>query len=98
MLAEVRSALPYSALDDETFVTGSDNGSLSLWSVHKKKPVFTFPLAHGLDPPLSAELLSAEEFPDASVVQGEPQPRWITALKAIPSLALVPSMQSTSRT
>ncbi|KAK3677744.1 pre-rRNA processing protein [Recurvomyces mirabilis] len=71
-------------LDDDTFVTGSDNGSLSLWSIHKKKAVFTYPLAHGLDPPLSATLLSAEENPDASQVQGEPQPRWITALRAIP--------------
>ncbi|KAK4561145.1 pre-rRNA processing protein [Recurvomyces mirabilis] len=71
-------------LDDDTFVTGSDNGSLSLWSIHKKKAVFTYPLAHGLDPPLSADLLSAEEDPDASQVQGEPQPRWITALRAIP--------------
>ncbi|KAK3059544.1 pre-rRNA processing protein, partial [Teratosphaeriaceae sp. CCFEE 6253] len=65
-------------IDDETFVTGSDNGSLALWNVYKKKPVFTYPLAHGLDPPSPLDALSAEEHPDPSV-QGEPQPRWITA-------------------
>ncbi|KAK0316199.1 pre-rRNA processing protein [Friedmanniomyces endolithicus] len=70
-------------IDDETFITGSDNGSLSLWNVHKKKAVFTYPLAHGLDPPLPLSALSAEEHPTAAV-QGEPQPRWITALRAIP--------------
>ncbi|KAK0937607.1 pre-rRNA processing protein [Friedmanniomyces endolithicus] len=70
-------------IDDETFITGSDNGSLSLWNVHKKKAVFTFPLAHGLDPLLPLSALSAEEHPTAAV-QGEPQPRWITALRAIP--------------
>ncbi|KAH9844449.1 Telomerase ribonucleoprotein complex - RNA binding domain [Teratosphaeria destructans] len=71
-------------IDDETFITGSDNGSLSLWNIHKKKPVFTYPLAHGLDPPPTAEELSAEEKPDPEVVAREPQPRWVTALTAIP--------------
>ncbi|KAK3615288.1 pre-rRNA processing protein [Elasticomyces elasticus] len=70
-------------IDDETFITGSDNGSLSLWNVHKKKAVFTFPLAHGLDPPLPLEAVSAETHPKESAL-GEPQPRWITALRAIP--------------
>ncbi|KAK5109741.1 hypothetical protein LTR62_006581 [Meristemomyces frigidus] len=71
-------------IDDETFVTGSDNGSLSLWSLHKKKPLFTFALAHGLEPLLPVEQLSAEEYPVAATVQGDPQPRSVTALKAIP--------------
>ncbi|KAK4897631.1 pre-rRNA processing protein [Elasticomyces elasticus] len=70
-------------IDDETFITGSDNGSLSLWNVHKKKAVFTYPLAHGLDPPLPLEAVSAEAHPKESAL-GEPQPRWITALRAIP--------------
>ena len=70
-------------IDDDTFITGSDNGSLSLWNIHKKKPTFTYPLAHGLEEPLPLELLSAEENPDESA-RGEPQPRWITALRAIP--------------
>ncbi|EMC91165.1 hypothetical protein BAUCODRAFT_317151 [Baudoinia panamericana UAMH 10762] len=70
-------------VDDETWVTGSDNGSLSLWSVNKKKPVFIVPLAHGLEPPLPLSELSAEQDPDETA-QTEPQPRWITALCAIP--------------
>lgn len=76
-------------IDDETFVTGADNGSLSLWSIHKKKPVFTHPLAHGLEPPTPLEQRSAEIDPTQTMdAEGpmilDPQPRWITALKAIP--------------
>jgi len=76
-------------IDDETFVTGADNGSLSLWSIHKKKPVFTHPLAHGLEPPTPIEQRSAEIDPTQSMdAEGpmilDPQPRWVTALKAIP--------------
>lgn len=70
-------------LDDETFVTGSDNGSLSLWNIHKKKPVHTYPLAHGMDPPLPLEMVSAEEHPPIEA-QTKPTARWITALRAIP--------------
>ena len=76
-------------IDDETFVTGADNGSLSLWNIHKKKPVFTHPLAHGLEPPTPIEERSAEiDVTQSMDAEGpmilEPQPRWITALKAIP--------------
>lgn len=76
-------------IDDETFITGADNGSLSLWSIHKKKPVFTYPLAHGLEPPAPIEERSAEIDPAQTMdAEGpmilDPQPRWITALKAIP--------------
>lgn len=70
-------------IDEEMFVTGSDNGSLSLWTINKKKPIFTLPLTHGLDPPLAPEAASAETHPDPSSVP-EPQPRWITALATIP--------------
>ncbi|KAI4110220.1 MAG: hypothetical protein L6R37_000113 [Teloschistes peruensis] len=70
-------------IDEETFVTGSDNGGISLWSLHKKKPVFTVPTAHGLNPPLTPEAASAEAEPDLKV-PGEPQPRWITALATVP--------------
>ncbi|KAI0123515.1 WD40-repeat-containing domain protein [Xylariales sp. AK1849] len=69
-------------LDDELFVTGSDNGSLCLWSVTKKKPLFVLPQAHGLDPPPKPEEISAEEFPDPKDVPA-PQPRWITALRTL---------------
>lgn len=69
-------------VDEETFVTGSDNGSISLWTLHKKKPIFTVPLAHGLDSPMKPEDASAEVEPDAKVP--ERQPRWITALATVP--------------
>ncbi len=72
-------------VDDELFVTGSDNGSLALWSTQKKKPLFVLPLAHGLDPPLDLTATSAERTPDPRrVTAPPPQPRWITALRAIP--------------
>ena len=70
-------------IDEEMFVTGGDSGGLSLWTMHKKKPIFTLPLAHGLDPPLELEEASAETHPDPSTVP-EAQPRWITALTTIP--------------
>lgn len=75
-------------IDEEMFVTGSDNGGISLWSLHKKKPVFTVPVAHGLDPALKPEEASAEEVPDRKV-PGEPQPRWITALATVPYSDLI---------
>nr|OQO30144.1 hypothetical protein B0A51_04532 [Rachicladosporium sp. CCFEE 5018] len=76
-------------IDDDTFVTGSDNGSLSLWNVHKKKAVFTFPLAHGLEQPQSLEERSAEiDISQSLDAEGpmilDPQPRWVTAMAAIP--------------
>ena len=75
-------------IDEELFVTGSDNGSLSLWSMHKKKPVFTLSLAHGLDPALTPEEAYAEQEP-SSKVPSPPQPRWITALATVPYSDLI---------
>lgn len=75
-------------VDEETFITGSDNGSLCLWTLHKKKPMFTVPVAHGLDPPSAPEQASAEQNPSDEVV-AEPQPRWITALTTVPYSDLV---------
>ncbi len=76
-------------IDEDTFVTGSDNGSLSLWSLVKKKPVFTIPLAHGLDPAMKPEEYSANVDPGIKVP--ERQPRWITALATVPLSDLVVS-------
>ncbi|OAA74057.1 WD40/YVTN repeat-like-containing domain protein [Cordyceps fumosorosea ARSEF 2679] len=70
-------------IDDELFVTGSDNGSIALWSVAKKKPVYIEPLAHGVDPPLDPHAASAEKQPSGKEIPA-PTPRWITALKTIP--------------
>ena len=70
-------------IDEEHFITGGDNGSLSLWTMHKKKPVFTVSSAHGLDPALQPAEASAETNPTPDTVP-QPQPRWITALATIP--------------
>lgn len=70
-------------IDDDLFVTGSDNGSIALWSVAKKKPVYIEPIAHGVDPALKPAEASAEEHPSHDAVP-HPTPRWITALKTIP--------------
>lgn len=74
------------------FVTGSDNGSIALWSIHKKKPLFIINEAHGLDDLPSPEDLSAEK--DASVAERvtkdlKPSARWITALATLPGTDIV---------
>ncbi|KAL9095615.1 MAG: hypothetical protein Q9165_002047 [Trypethelium subeluteriae] len=84
-------------IDEETFVTGSDNGSICLWTIHKKKPVFTIPLAHGLDPLITREEALAEDPALIKAGQGaaenwEPppqEPRWITSLATVPYSDLV---------
>ncbi|KAL7625453.1 pre-rRNA processing protein [Parahypoxylon ruwenzoriense] len=75
-------------IDDELFVTGSDNGALALWSIQKKKPLFVLPQAHGLETPLLPTQASAEEIPDPKVVPPT-QPRWITALRTLPYSDLI---------
>jgi len=82
-LAAAGSVDRVAMLDDELFVTGADDGSITLWSTQKKKPLFIVPRAHGIDPPLDISKASAERDPDRSVIP-PPQPRWITALRAIP--------------
>ncbi|KAF5027844.1 hypothetical protein F66182_32 [Fusarium sp. NRRL 66182] len=70
-------------IDDDLFVTGSDNGALALWSVQKKKPVYIEPTAHGINPALDPQEASAEQHPDPRIVPA-PTPRWITAIRTIP--------------
>ncbi|KAL4873213.1 hypothetical protein BDV12DRAFT_160609 [Aspergillus spectabilis] len=74
------------------FVTGSDNGSISLWSVHKKKPLYTIPTAHGLDPipPLEEHSPETDRKTAASnACHLRPTPRWITALTTVPGTDIV---------
>ncbi|KAF2098545.1 small nucleolar ribonucleoprotein-like protein complex subunit [Rhizodiscina lignyota] len=78
-------------VDDETFVTGSDSGAISLWSIHKKKAVAVVPLAHGLDPPIKLEDAFAEEDLEGRKVPAPPGARWITALATIPYSDIVVS-------
>ena len=70
-------------IDEEIFITGGDNGSLSLWVIHKKKPIFSIPLCHGMDPALPTDEASAEKHPGSAIIPS-PQPRWVTALTTIP--------------
>jgi ribosomal RNA-processing protein 9 len=72
-------------IDEDTYVTGSDNGSLCLWSVLRKKPIFTLPLAHGADPFPEPDLESGETMPK----DARPQARWITALTTVPYSDLI---------
>ncbi|PPQ70545.1 hypothetical protein CVT26_013132 [Gymnopilus dilepis] len=58
-------------IDETTFVSGGDSGSICLWTTQKKKAIFTQPLAHGLN-----ESLSESE----GVIK---TPRWITALGSL---------------
>ncbi|KAL1841433.1 hypothetical protein VTJ49DRAFT_7048 [Mycothermus thermophilus] len=70
-------------IDDDIFVTGSDNGDLALWSIQRKKPLHVVPRAHGIEPPMKPSEASADENPDPKIVPA-PQPRGITALRTIP--------------
>jgi ribosomal RNA-processing protein 9 len=35
-------------IDDETWISGSDGGTLCIWNAQRKKPIFTLPNAHGM--------------------------------------------------
>ncbi|THH16374.1 hypothetical protein EW146_g4261 [Bondarzewia mesenterica] len=58
-------------VDESTFLTGGDSGSISLWTTQKKKPIFTQAIAHGLN-----ETHSETE----GIIK---TPRWITALGSL---------------
>lgn len=76
-------------LDASLFVTASDSGALSLWSVQRKKPLFTYPLTHGRDPALPAEDMSANHDAATSGKKGPRLPRYVTALATIPYADLI---------
>ncbi|SCU94839.1 LAME_0F09538g1_1 [Lachancea meyersii CBS 8951] len=75
-------------MDDSHFVTGSDNGNISLWSLSKKKPLFTQRCAHGVVPLPDSNKISAEAESEKREQQLQNKkishPYWITALYAIP--------------
>ncbi|OJD18724.1 hypothetical protein AJ78_01261 [Emergomyces pasteurianus Ep9510] len=74
------------------FVTGSDSGAISLWSMHKKKPLYTIHQAHGLDPVPPLDELSSELDPavaESNTRNMTPNPRWITALTTLPGTDIV---------
>lgn len=76
------------ALPPSHFVTGSDSGAISLWSVHRKKASFTVQTAHGVDEPPTLDDVTSET--DARIIEElkrvdkrRPIPRAITALVAL---------------
>ncbi|KAI0194041.1 WD40-repeat-containing domain protein [Xylaria flabelliformis] len=75
-------------IDESYFITGSDNGCISLWTLSKKKPLDTIVRAHGLEDPLAPSVASSEKHPSAKVVP-PPQPRGITSLRALPYSDLI---------
>ncbi|KAI0540964.1 WD40-repeat-containing domain protein [Xylaria digitata] len=75
-------------IDESYFITGSDNGCISLWTLSKKKPLDTVIRAHGLEDPLHPSVASSEEHPSTKVVP-PPQPRGITSLRALPYSDLI---------
>lgn len=60
-------------VDEHSFLSGGDSGTISLWSLSKKKPVFTMPVAHGHH----LEHVREGEEPIET-------PRWITSLACLP--------------
>jgi ribosomal RNA-processing protein 9 len=76
-------------LDASLFVTASDNGALSLWSVTRKKPLFVYPLTHGRDPPLAPDEMSANHDAATSVKPGPRLARYVTALATVPFADLI---------
>ena len=82
------------AIPPQHFVTGSDAGALQLWSMHKKKPLYTVQLAHGVDEPEPLEEVTSEK--DKEVIERlkvadkrRPTPRHITALASVPGTDVV---------
>ncbi|KIX06918.1 uncharacterized protein Z518_04894 [Rhinocladiella mackenziei CBS 650.93] len=82
------------ALPPQNFVTGSDSGAISLWSMHRKKALFTIQTAHGVDEPPPLEEVTSES--DPAVIQRlkkndgrRPIARAITALAAVPGTDVV---------
>lgn len=70
-------------LDHQFFVTGSDNGNLSLWSTNRKKPLQILATAHGMQDKLTPREASGETYPDR--VEIPPQlPHSIASVAAVP--------------
>ncbi|KAJ4473770.1 WD40-repeat-containing domain protein [Lentinula aciculospora] len=71
-------------IDENTFLTGGDSGSICLWSTARKKPVFTCGIAHGVHDPLLEQVEDEDtEKVAKEEVEIAPHPRWITALASL---------------
>ncbi|KAJ9474328.1 Ribosomal RNA-processing protein 9 [Pseudozyma hubeiensis] len=60
-----------SMIDSHHFVSGGDSGTISLWNLGKKKPIFSIPVAHGFE---------VKQSETEGAIQ---TPRWITSLAAL---------------
>ncbi|KAH8914809.1 WD40 repeat-like protein [Atractiella rhizophila] len=58
-------------IDRQSFLTGGDSGTISLWHVSRKKPIFSHALAHGVEESVAE---------DGSVSKN---PRWITSIACL---------------
>lgn len=84
------------ALPPAHFVTGSDSGAIQLWSVHRKKPVFTVEKSHGVEDPEPLESVSSEIGEEVlqrlkKADTRRPIARGITALASLPGTDVVVS-------
>lgn len=84
------------ALPPAHFVTGSDSGAIQLWSVHRKKPVFTIEKAHGAEDPEPLESVSSEIGEEVlkrlkKADTRRPIAKGITALASVPGTDVVVS-------
>jgi ribosomal RNA-processing protein 9 len=84
------------ALPPAHFVTGTDSGAIQLWSVHRKKPVFTIEKSHGVEGPEPLEKVSSEMGEEVlerlkKADTRMPIARGITALASIPGTDVVVS-------
>jgi len=70
-------------IDENTFLTGGDSGSICLWSTSKKKPIFTCGVAHGVYDPFEKEGAGENEDGKEDEIKIPPHPRWITALESL---------------
>ena len=85
-------------INDQYFVTGSNEGTLSLWDIGKKKPIFSVRNAHAASDEDEADASDADEAADdkggPASREDEPawperspahsaEPNWISALAAI---------------
>jgi ribosomal RNA-processing protein 9 len=64
-------------LDEEYFVSGTDNGAISLWNIGRKKPLYTRIKAHGGDGTKSNDDMEIDKSP-ASV-----DCNWIISLTVV---------------
>ncbi|RMZ80602.1 hypothetical protein DV738_g2699, partial [Chaetothyriales sp. CBS 135597] len=84
------------ALPPAAFVTGDDAGAIRLWSIHKKKALYTIQASHGVDQPPPLEEVSSES--DPRVIEAlkqtdrrREQARAVTALAVVPGTDVIVS-------